>query len=380
MTPSLTLRTIGERRLDPNADLDTPVVARPKIDLQATASFSYNELVSTNSNYSDAVSDNRFVSGDLGVAAEVFPDRPWGLNLAGQYNRSVQPINDPAAPPGFQRSTFRAGGAVEWRPGGGLLEWSLGYNLTYVLFEDQAFSNFSSVANDLALRGRWMFLPRTALLYSGEYGVLYYPDGGDIKPPGSPLSSLLGLSGLVTSHFGVSAMAGWKTIFFARDDEFDSPVGSLELTWYPLPRPDLSSDSAGVGLSSLSVGYRRDARPSYLGNYVQNDSGTFRANYFVGGVVLLSIDASFDHLQRPASYFSNGTRQSAPFSENRVSAMGFAEYRTSDSFGINTTIRYTGALTDQRIPVENDPNNPRLPYDDFGFNRVEAWLGVRWFL
>jgi hypothetical protein len=52
----------------------------------------------------------------------------------------------------------------------------------------------------------------------------------------------------------------------------------------------------------------------------------------------------------------------------------------SDTFGINTTLRYTGALTDQQIPVENDPFNQRVPYDDFGFGRVEAWLGVRWFL
>jgi hypothetical protein len=289
-------------------------------------------------------------------------------------------VNDPAAPPGFQRSTFLAGGAVIWRPGGGLLEWSLGYDLTLVLFEDDEFATFSSVSNNLALRGRWLFLPRTALLYAGEFGSLYYPNGGDIKPPGAPLSSQMGINGLVTNHFGLLAMLGWKTIFFDRDDEFDSAVGNLELTWYPLPRPELAPDAAGVGLSSISIGYRRDARASYIGNYVQNDSAYARVSYFVGGVVLFTLDAGLDHLRRPDSYFSDGTRQSAAFSENRINAMAFAEYRTSDTFGINTTVRYTGALTDHLIPVENDFNEPRLPYDDFGFGRVEAWLGVRWFL
>jgi hypothetical protein len=225
-----------------------------------------------------------------------------------------------------------------------------------------------------------LFLPRTALLYSGEYGSLSYPNGNDIKPPGAPLSSLIGINGLVTNHLGAAAMLGWKTIFFGRDDEFDDVVGNLELSWYPQARPDLAPESAGVGLSSIGVGYRRDARASYIGNYVQNDSAFARANYFVGGLILITLDASFDHLRRPDSYFSNGTRQSAAFSENRISAMGFAEYRASDSFGINTTLRYTGALTDQQIPVENDTLNPRLPYDDFGFGRVEAWVGVRWFL
>lgn len=376
VTPSLTLTTLGAQRMEG----DGPEAAPPKMNLRAQASFSYNELLSTNAQYSQAVSDNRFVSGDLSVAADFLPDRPWGASLLGQYNRSVQPVNDPAAPPGFQRSTFRAGGGVAWRPGGGLLEWTLGYNLTYVLFEDAAFSTFTSVANDLALRGRWLFLPRTALIYAGNYGVFQYPNGGQIKPPGSPLSSLIGINGLVTSHFGVTAMAGYKTIFFTREAEFDSPVGSLDLSWYPLPRPDLSPESAGIGLSSVGIGYRRDAQASYIGNYVQNDSAIIKADYFVGGLVLVSMNASFDHLRRPSSYFSDGTRQSAPFSENRITATAFAEYRASDSFGVNTTLRYTSTLTDQMIPVENDLRAPRLGYDDFSFNRFETWLGVRWFL
>lgn len=376
VTPSLTLSTLSARR----TDVDGPEAAPPKLNLRAQASLSYNELLATDAQYSDAVSDNRFVSADLGVSAEFLPERPWGASLMGQYNRSVQPVNDPAAPPGFQRSTFRAGGGVAWRPGGGLLEWTLGYNITYVLFEDAAFSAFNSVANDLTLRGRWLFLPRTALIYAGNYGVFQYPSGGSIKPPGSPLSSLVGLNGLVTSHFGVTTMVGYKTIFFSRDAEFDSPVGSLELAWYPLPRPDLSPEAAGVGLSSISLGYRRDAQASYIGNYVQNDSAIFKADYFIGGVVLMTFNASLDHLRRPTSFFSDGTRQSAAFSENRITATLFGEYRTSDSFAVNTTLRYSSALTDQVIPVENDPGEQRLPYDDFGFRRIEAWVGVRWFL
>jgi hypothetical protein len=175
-------------------------------------------------------------------------------------------------------------------------------------------------------------------------------------------------------------MLGYKALFFEREGEFDSLVGNVELSWYPLPRPDLAPDSAGVGLSSIGVGYRRDANASYIGNYVQNDSGFVRASYFVGGMVLISVDAAFDHLRRPNGFFSDGTRQSAAFSENRITATGFGEYRMSDTFGINTTLRYTSALTDQQIPVENDPNNPSLPYDDFAFDRFEIWLGVRWFL
>ncbi len=378
ITPSLTLNTLGPQRMsDGDAEAEPEP---PKVSLQASLSASYNELVALDSQYSEEVADRRFLSGDVGVAAEILPQRPWGVGLSGQYTREVQPVNDPAAPPGYQRSTFRAGGALKWRPGGGLVEWSLGYDLAYILFEDAGFSNFTSVGHTFRLKGRWLFLPRTALLYSGEYGFLEYPDGGRVKPPGSPLSSILGINGLVTNHLGALVMAGWKTMFFDRDEEFDSFIGNAELTWYPLPRADLAPEAAGVGLSSVSLGYRRDARASYVGNYVQNDSAYLKGSYFFGGTVLASLEGSYDHLQRPPGFFSNLTQQTGEFSEDRISVTGFAEYRMSDTFGINTTLRYSGALTDQLVPSSSDPGRARMPYDDMGFDRFEAWLGVRWFM
>ncbi|HVZ34803.1 MAG TPA: hypothetical protein VG963_20390, partial [Polyangiaceae bacterium] len=267
-----------------------------------------------------------------------------------------------------------------WRPGGGVLDWSFGYNVSYIAFEDAAFSNFSSVNHDFAIRGRGLVLPRTALIYSGDYGVLIYPSGGEVKPPGSPLSSRLGVSGLVTTHLSALATAGWKSLFFRSQAEFDGFVANAELTWYPLPRPDLAPDSATVGLSSITLGYRRDAQPSYIGNYVATDGAYAKASYFLGGAFLFSLDANFDHLRRPSSYFSDGTRQSSPFSENRVTVTAFGEYRTSDTFAINTTLRYSANLSNELLPLDSNPNDVPLPYDQLAFNRFEAWLGVRWFL
>jgi len=373
VTPSLTLKTLGAQRTAGDEGAATP----PKVNFSAEASASYNELLATDATYSDAVQDDRFLTVDVSGNAEILPQRPWGATLNAAYSRQVQPVNDPTAPPRFGRDTVRAGAALNWRPGGGVLEWSLGYDMTYVAFESAAFSNFSSVAHSAVLKGRWLFLPRTALLYSGDYGVLTYPDGSSIKPQGSPLSSRLGINGLITNHFAALAVVGWKSLFFDRNESFDSVVGNAELTWYPLPRPDLAPGEATVGLSAISVGYRRDASASYLGNYVQTDGGYAKTSYFFAGMFLISLEAGVDHLQRPASYFSSGAVQSTPFSENRVNATGFAEYRSSDTFGINTTLRYSGNVTNQVIPVTEDPTDG---YDDLSFNRFEAWVGVRYFL
>jgi hypothetical protein len=259
-----------------------------------------------------------------------------------------------------------------------MLEWSLGYDMAYVMFESDAFSNFSSISHGVVLKGRWLFLPRTALLYSGDYGVLVYPNGGNVKSAATPLSSRLGINGLITNHFAALAVVGWKSMFFEQNESFDSVVANAELTWYPLPRPDLAPEAATVGLSAVTVGYRRDASASYLGNYVQTDGGYAKSSYFFAGMFLVTLEAGIDHLERSPSYFSNQIRQSGPFSENRVNVTGFAEYRTSDTFGINTTLRYSANMTDQIIPVSSNPAADG--YDDLSFDRFEAWLGVRWFL
>ena len=177
VTPSLTLKTLGAQRTAGDEGAATP----PKVNFNAEASASFNELLATNTTYSDAVKDDRFIAVDLSGNAEILPQRPWGATLNAAYTREVQPVNDPAAPPRYGRDTVRAGAALNWRPGGGVLEWSLGYDMTYVAFESNDFSNFSSIAHSAVLRGRWLFLPRTALLYSGDYGVLTYPDGATVK-------------------------------------------------------------------------------------------------------------------------------------------------------------------------------------------------------
>jgi hypothetical protein len=119
---------------------------------------------------------------------------------------------------------------------------------------------------------------------------------------------------------------------------------------------------------------------AYLGNYAQSDGGYLKGSYFFGGSVLMTADVGYDRFRRPESFFADGGRQSGEFSDDRITATGFAEYRTSDTFGINTTVRYSAAVTDQRVPLENDPGQNPLPYDDPSFSRIEAWVGVRWFL
>src|SRR5262245_40149533 len=69
VTPSLTLKTLGQQRTESEGGPATP----PKVTLEASVSGSYNEMIATDSTYSEAVSDDRYLSGDLGLNVEVLP-------------------------------------------------------------------------------------------------------------------------------------------------------------------------------------------------------------------------------------------------------------------------------------------------------------------
>ncbi len=196
-----------------------------------------------------------------------------------------------------------------------------------------------------------------------------------------PVRARLGINGLVTNHFALLAMAGWGASFYQNStrtvSDFDSVIAQGELKWFILPQPTLAPDQATVGLSSIAVGYIRDFHNSYLGDYYSQDRGYAAFSYFLGGQVLLSLQAGISHNTYPASVFAAGVAALRPgFSQNRVDSTLFAEYRLSDTFGINTTLRYNAALGDQRINI--DPAGTQQ--DNLKFSRFEAYLGARWFM
>ncbi len=61
----------------------------------------------------------------------------------------------------------------------------------------------------------------------------------------------------------------------------------------------------------------------------------------------------------------------------RLIAGIFAEYRFTDWLGVNGTLRYTGNFTDYTYTI--DPGTGGALPDPAGYNKFEAWLGVRVF-
>lgn len=247
VTPHLTLSTLGQQRRGQQGN-----AAPPTLNFRAGVFASYNELIATDSQYSSEASDQRHVDAGANFSLDILPQRPWGFDLYGDYLRTVEPSNDFNTDRAFDRDSLRLGAGINWRPGGGLFEWRLGYELQYNYFERTLFQDFNNAQHFVKMRNRWRFLPRTALIYEGDVGFLRYSQT-DTQNNAQTIRSRIGVNGLVTNHFAFLALGGWAASFYESTGgipvrNYDGPVGQAELKWFILPQPTLQPGDATAGL------------------------------------------------------------------------------------------------------------------------------------
>lgn len=393
ITPSLTLRNLDRRANLAPGERGAP----PKIKFQVEADAAYNEFFALDSQYTEMLNRQRRLSGGVGADLVLLPERPWSVDTHGLYRRTVEPSNLGALVGDFDRHTIRAGAGLTWRPGGGLFEWRfVGYDLRATLFEDAGFDSFNNLDHRIETRGRWRFLPRSALVYDAHYQMIRYTGESITAAPASPRTRLtdqnggdivrarLGYSGLLTNRFGLTAVGGWAASFYDQrvlpSRNFDDFIANAELKWFLTAQPRLQPGFAPVGLSAIAVGYDRDFINGYLGNFFQRDRGYATMSYFVGGRFLTTLSGGLSHINY--TDFSLAPIPGEPrftrpgFSENRIDGMFFGEYRPTATVGINTTVRYDRSFS-QVVPFSE--TNPNIG-DDLSFQRWSIFLGARWFM
>lgn len=367
ITPSFSLSTISQQRRESEGGGGEP----PKVMFRAGAALSYSEFFATKSQYSDAMTKQRNFGALANLQLTILPQRPFGGDLSADFLRTVQPSNDPNF--NFDRMNARFAGGIVWAPGGGMFDWRVGYEYGIVFFEDTSFRNFGNYYNQVNTRGRWRFLPRTALMFDGSATFLRYSNNPNqaASTDSDPIRARIGLNGLVTNWFAFLGMVGWGSSFYKPNplmqnpSQYDSLIAQAEFKFYLTPNPGLDPAAATLTLSTVALGYSRDFFNSYLGNYYARDRGYVNLSYFFGGRFLVVADAGLASLGYPL--FTFPVRQD-PFRATYFDSSLFGEYRVTDSVGINTTLRYTSNAS------------TTVATDDLSFKRFEAFIGVRWFL
>lgn len=389
ITPSLSLSTLGQQRRGEGNEQQEP----PKVNFRATVAAIYNEYIPTKSYPNDDPSKFRNLGALTNFSLHVLPNRPVGAVFFGDLVRTIQPSNFAETYRAYNRINADAGTELIWAPGGGLFDWRFGYRYDTTVFEADTYKYLDNQTHTLQTRGRWRFLPRTALMFDFSQGFHRYTSLDTRQRfllDSDPLRARVGLSGLVTQYFGLLGLFGWGTTFAKSTttavpvENYDGPIGQLQLTFYPTPAPGFADSprEASLTLSQISVGYTRDFTNSYFGSFYTRDRGYLNVSYFFAGRLVLALEAGAARIHHPNLYFgplangAPGGLRTGPFDEGRIDGSLLAEYRVMDSLGINTTLTYeqnnSGIL---RV----DPANPNA-LDDLSWKRFQAFLGVRWFM
>ena len=364
ITPSLTLSTLGQQR---------SAGARSDIDFTLSGFLSYYWLFPADSQNSDVSKRSTFTAG-ADTKLNVFSKRRVGFDVNGSFVRMTEAEGntEDIAGEGFNRDSIRGGAGIWWRPGGGLFEWRNGYDATYHWFEADRYKVLDNLRHRFETRGRWRFLPRSALLFDSSYTLVRYTNSATQQTDGDIVLTRVGFHGLVTYHLGLFGMLGWGSSFYKKSAnsiaprQFDSLLANAEARWFIQSRPTLDSTSAVSGLSSIAVGYQRTFSNSYYGSFYQRDRGYLQFSMFLLDAIAAGLEFGLARVAYPEAITNDGTVNPS-FAQTRVDGRAFAEYRLTDTLAANATIQYDRASRE----VVND--------DDLGYSRFQAYVGARAF-
>lgn len=134
-------------------------------------------------------------------------------------------------------------------PGGGALEFGLGYNFAIEAYELHYAGNVGCASTQPSCDGtkyggfgsqthrgsadlRWRFLPKTAAMAEVSWATRSYSSSaGNVNT--APLRAALGLIGLLSEKVRVVLKAGYENTFASSGQNFAGLVGQAELGWEP---------------------------------------------------------------------------------------------------------------------------------------------------
>lgn len=360
----------------------------PKVMAQAGAALSYNEF------FGQLQPEQRNVGANVFGRVDFLPGRPFAVGLNALYFRTINPNFSGNPDASFNRNDVGGGIDFTLQPGGGTLDWKLGYQVRAALFDQSQAVPFNNLQNEIFTKGRWRFRPRTAFLYDARFGFLNYTALNSTYNNlfnATPLRTRIGLNGLITNRFGLTAMVGWGSSFLNTGNvastpgtpgvQYNSLIAQAEAKFYLGANPEAGEVATSAAVSTLAFGYVRDFQTSYLSNVYGWDRGYAQFEWFVGGgKFLVALNGGVGAAQYAPPYLSGGALASPPggaFTTVKPDATLFTEYRIWPTFGVNLTGRYTGEYPVSGNAQGGIASNGGL--FDVRYTRFEALGGARLF-
>jgi hypothetical protein len=221
-------------------------------------------------------------------------------------------------------------------------------------------------------------------LYEGQVGFVSQLHSDSRLADAAPISSQLGINGLVTTRFSALLMGGFKAMFFEPTvsgsiDDFDGVIGRGEATWYiGSAAPDIEGPE-DRGLSHIRLGVQRDVLPGGIGNFYELNRAFLEFTMSAAGVVVVTAKGGYSLVVHAAPRDAAGqplATTGGTVIENRIDAGLYAEYRVLPTVALLGNLEFTASQPDNYIVVDTT----RFLQDNLKYSRVTALVGARWFL
>ncbi len=363
LTPHLFLSTLTQERTQEGEGSGSS--GGPMVQFQAGVSAeAYFYLASQAKN-------NVALSGDFDL--NINPKGRFGFRIYDDFRRRIRPFTGRSDDRrrNYAVDNNLVGASLIARSRGGLVQASLGYAFRLQYFESNTFAYANQFGHQISGDVHYRFLPSTSVFWDGTVDMTdyYNADAGSAAlalANNWRLRTRVGLNGVITPKLSATAAIGY-TATFVDDPAFDDYDSVLAL--------------AGLKLRltptvTLDFGYERENKNSIVGLYRTQDRGYLDFQWLFGGSFLLSLNTWVARMKFGEIFDATGMSLGQR-NDVYVSVRLFGEYRFTDYLALNATFAYLGDFTGFEYQV-TDATGMAIP-DPAGFNKVEAWLGLRVF-
>ena len=386
ITPSFYLSTLGQQRMGANGVPQvTPRLISFRGGASATARFFVGKEMESQHN----------VAVNADARMDVAAGHPISFGVFSSFARLIQPQVQADPNLSFNRDDIRVGADITALPGGGTFDIKAGYQFSAAVFEEDQGKPYSSFTHEVTLKNRWRFRPRTALFSETSLRWVDYYNSAtafNYLNDSTPVRTRVGLTGLVTERISTLLAAGYGATFFkepnrASSAQCDSVNLQAEGTLY-LGKGGSSEDpnKASLVLSNIKLGFLRDFQNSLLGNFYTSNKIYGGLEYWFGGRFVTQLNVYGEQLIYPPVFLNAGSGQApvqvtGDFKNYRVGGQLFAEYRISQSLGLNCSLDFLEQFSNTQIreslPTATGANS-NLVYD-LNYRRFQGFAGARYF-
>ncbi len=266
--------------LDPGLSLENASQSkgRRKVEYNARLGFQYKRYFQE----LGARTQRDFFGANVAGLLKVFPEGTFGFDLHETFLRTSEPRYS-VSNLNYDRDHNEAGLGLNIRPGGGMLQFRLGYRIAVDYFEDKDLSGANYYFHQVEFYAKWKFFPQTSWWFGMNWQFIDYWDETSRSmyrsPDSKPVRLMMGVSGRFLPRLVLTGGIGYGYSWYAQGPDYNLPLGMVDLT-------------IDIGpTAKVSLGYEHNFQDVMLGNFYSVDTVYLTYYHVIASRVELSATA-----------------------------------------------------------------------------------------